>query len=206
MCTQLSLQQANALATREEFAQAARVLLTQTDRCRGQTHPETRQVLEHVATLHVQHAAVRCDRREHENALREFEDIATLAYPEQILREAKSEDGWCRLTVAHAFANDQWFDEALEQLSRDMSTDNTVRTAALRQAPPVVEQQIEFWLAPRQYAKAFAMLKQQRDRFGHEPEMAMFFLRLESQIDLSVFGRVLAQPCTTKAKGKPRGP
>lgn len=33
----------------------------------------------------------------------------------------------------------------------------------------------------------------------------MFFPRLESRVDLSVFGRVLAQPCTTKAKEKPRG-
>ena len=115
--------------------------------------------------------------------------------------EAQSEAGWCRLTFAQDLAERQWFAEALEELVRAMgSGDSTVRKAALTQVPSLVEKEVAYWLAQMQYIRAFEVLTQRRQSFGGEPEVALFFPRLESLVEMPVFEMVLAKPCL----GKPR--
>lgn len=203
LCGQIGIQQARTLATgtNPDFSEAARLLLSLADRCQGPEKPEVRPLLEKVADLHLAHATARCRHKDYADALSGFQQISTLPYPERFLLEAKSEAGWCRLTMAQELAERQWFAEALEELVRAMgSGDSTVRKAALTQVPSLVEKEVAYWLAQMQYIRAFEVLTQRRQSFGGEPEVALFFPRLESLVEMQVFGMVLTQPCLGKPK------
>lgn len=202
LCGQISIQQAEALLAGHDpdFAAAARVLRGQTERCQGYAHVDTQSVLEKVASRHLDYATTRCQQQKYDDALRHFQAIATLAYPEQVLQEASQETAWCRLTLAKNLAKHQWFAEAMEQVVRAMESGNgTIRTAALREVPLLVEQEVAYWLDQRQYIRAFAVLDERKQRFAEEPEAAWVFPRLEGQLEMQVFGVLLAQPCGARA-------
>jgi len=202
LCGQISIQQAEAFLAGHDpdFAAAARVLRGQTERCQGYAHVDTQAVLERVASRHLDYATTRCQQQKYDDALRHFQVIATLAYPERVLQEASQETAWCRLTLGEHLAKRQWFAEAMEQVVRAMESGNgTIRTAALRQVPFLVEQEVNYWLDQRQYIRAFAVLDERKQRFAEEPEVAWVFPRLEAQLEMQVFGVLLAQPCVERA-------
>lgn len=201
LCGQITLWKAKTLATdpQADFAGAVRLLLGLAERCQGHEEKEAPSLLGKLGALHLTRAAKLCQDREYAEALHEFQDISTLAYPDQLLQEVKNEAAWCRLDYAEALLEEQWFAEALEQIMRVMSEGNTtVRTAALRLVPLVVEKEILYWLGRHQYVKAFDLLDRRWSSFGSEPEVAGFFPRLERHLEIQVFGLVLTQQCVDK--------
>jgi hypothetical protein len=207
LCGQIMIQQAQALATQSEpdFNEATRLLLSQTQLCQGYESPQTQPLLEKVAALHLAYGTTRCEQKDYESALRVFQAITTLAYPERFQHEAKEEEGWCRLALANTLTEGRWFAEALGELHRAMESGNpTVRRAALKQVPFVVWKEVVYWIERRQYIEAFSVFNERQQHFGWEPEVASFFPRLESLMQMQVFGKILTQPCLGKAD-KPKG-
>ena len=93
-----------------------RLLLGLTERCQGHEAKDAQFLLERLATLHLAKATRDCRVKDFAEALPEFQEISTLAYPEKFLLAAKDEAVWCRLDSARAMEADDWLlEEALEQ-------------------------------------------------------------------------------------------
>lgn len=198
LCGQVTLQQARNLAAepRFDFGGAVRLLTDLTERCQGYEEKGVEPLLEELATSHLARATKTCGEQDFSAALQAFQEIDTLAYPEKFRAEAKNEAAWCRLDYAKVLTEKELFEEALGELNRVLESGNTAaRKVALGQILPLVEEEISFWLDRVQYVKAFETFNQRRHSFENEPEITVFFSRLESQLQLRVFGVVLTQQC-----------
>lgn len=201
LCAELTLAQARHLLDEAAYGPAAGLAAALSRDCEApERDGEAAQFVDHVATKHLAVALASCGAQDFGSALTTFQHIETLPYGEAFLLQARAEAAWCRLAFAQVLKTQAFFEAALEQLRRVISTqEGGLRAAAVAQMRPVVEEEIHTWLERQQYLQAFKTLGQRQASWGEYPETVDFFTRLSHAIDAQVLGLDLSRQCAVQA-------